>query len=64
MSLTCVVFFSVVSKYIDDERIVINDQEMLYFGIKELCDSTRWNQQYALIRSEETFDSALPKANR
>lgn len=37
---------------------------MLYFGVKELCDSTKWNQQYALIRNEETFDSALPKANR
>jgi len=43
---------------------MINDQDMLYFGVKELCDSTRWNQQFSLIRTEETLDWALPKANR
>ena len=48
----------------DDERVMIIDQDMLYFGVKELCDSTRWNQQYSLIRTEETLDWALPKANR
>lgn len=60
--LTC---NSALSKYTsDDERVMIIDQDMLYFGVKELCDSTRWNQQYSLIRTEETLDWALPKANR
>ena len=52
------------SKYTDDERVMINDEDMLYFGVKELCFSTRWNQQFALIRTEETLDWSLPKANR
>ena len=56
--------FEAFSKYTDDERVMINDQDMLYFGVKELCDSTRWNQQFSLIRTEETLDWALPKANR
>lgn len=37
---------------------------MIYFGIKDFCESTRWNQQFALIRHEETFDVTVPKANR
>ena len=52
------------SKNADDKCVTITDHDMVYFGIKEFCDSTRWNQQFALIRHEETFDIAVPKANR
>ncbi|XP_057314871.1 GREB1-like protein isoform X2 [Hydractinia symbiolongicarpus] len=55
---------SAVMKNMDEKCIMINDQDMIYFGTKEFCESTRWNQQYALIRHEETFDIAVPKANR
>lgn len=51
-------------KNMDEKCIMINDEDMIYFGTKEFCESTRWNQQYALIRHEETFDIAVPKANR
>ena len=37
---------------------------MIYFGMKDYCESTQWNEQYALLRHEETFDITIPNANR
>eukprot|EP00795_Rhopilema_esculentum_P007430 gene7430-13192_t len=49
---------------IENKYIKVNDQEMIYFGIKEYADSAKWCQQYPLIRHEETFDLCVPRANR
>lgn len=43
---------------------MINDKDMIYFGMKDYCESTQWNEQYALLRHEETFDITIPNANR
>eukprot|EP00794_Sanderia_malayensis_P004602 gene4602-5207_t len=52
------------SNLLDDKCVKVNDLDMLYFGIKEYTHSTRWYQQYPLIRHEETFDRIVTRASR
>jgi len=50
--------------FLDSKYSKVNDQPMIYFGIKEYAESSSWFKQYPLIRHEETFDLCVPRANR
>lgn len=69
LCLIYIIFFisnkiSATSKFGDEKCVMINDKDMIYFGMKDYCESTQWNEQYALLRHEETFDITIPNANR
>ncbi|KAK3709417.1 hypothetical protein QZH41_007131 [Actinostola sp. cb2023] len=54
---------SVTSTPIEDDQY-IDDQDSMYFGLKEYCDSIKWTHQFPLFRQDDAFERMALRTTR
>jgi hypothetical protein len=53
----------VTSSSFDDDQYV-DDQDSMYFGLKEYCDSIKWTHQFPLFRQDDAFERMALRTTR
>lgn len=54
---------SVTSAPVEDDQYV-DDQDSMYFGLKEYCDSIKWTHQFPLFRQDDAFERMALRTTR
>ncbi|EDO35176.1 predicted protein, partial [Nematostella vectensis] len=54
---------SITSGSLEDEQYT-DDQDIMYFGLKEYCDSIKWTHQFPLVRQDDAFERMALRTTR
>ena len=48
----------------DEDDSFVEEQDSMYFGMKEYCDSIKWTHQFPLIRQDDAFERMALRTSR